>query len=165
MAAPRIPSPRRLLVDKTCSICGFELYWPIRALSHSFVGLYDDARFPGRCIVTLGRHFNHLEDVPNDLSLGFFMDIRRASRAIRTVTGCPRVNVAILGNAESHVHAHLIPRYPHLERFPEKSPWNDERTVTRLGDADREVLIARLSETIGGAHPTDADVEDGARLF
>jgi len=36
-----------------CATCGFELHHPIATLSVSALGLYDDARFPGRCILAL----------------------------------------------------------------------------------------------------------------
>lgn len=62
---------------------------------------------------------------------------------LKTVTGSNRINFSILGNMVSHVHAHLIPRYPELETFSGKSPWNDPRKLTSLSEEEEQDLINR----------------------
>src|SRR5690606_22953314 len=47
-----------------CAACGFELARPIARLRASTVALYDDARFPGRCVLALDEHATLLEDLP-----------------------------------------------------------------------------------------------------
>jgi diadenosine tetraphosphate (Ap4A) HIT family hydrolase len=70
----------------------------------SRVGLYDDARFPGRLILSLDEHFEHLEDVPEDLANLFMRDIQLLTRGMRAALMVNRVNVAVLGNQDPHVH-------------------------------------------------------------
>lgn len=86
------------------------------------VGLYSDALFPGRCIISLHDHYSHLHELPPHLAMRFIRAQQRVSEAIMEVTGAVRVNVAVLGNTEPHVHAHLIPRFAH-EPSPERTPW------------------------------------------
>jgi len=111
-----------------CRVCGFSLRLPVARLAASDVGLYDDARFPGRMLVSAHEHFEHLDEmVPDDLGL-FMADVAQTSRALRSPDGVERVNVAILGNRESHVHAHVIPRRagePNAGRAPwdGSEPW------------------------------------------
>lgn len=119
--------------DLGCPHCGFTLWVPIAESCHTTLGLYDDSRFPGRSIIRLKDHFEDLSDLPPDTLIGFMRDIQIAQRAIQSVTRSARVNVAILGNREHHVHAHLIPRFPHAEEFPDCSPWNDRRPKKSLG--------------------------------
>ena len=124
-----------------CSQCGFELWRPIAELEVSDLGLYSDERFPGRCILRLREHWESFEELPEDLVLSFHRDLRRASEAIRTVTGAHRVNFAVLGNTVPHVHGHLIPRIPENEPKPGSSPWDDPRPrVTLLGSEAKRIV-------------------------
>ncbi len=127
-----------------CLVCGFGLWQPIYKLKVSHVGFYSDSRFPGRVIVTLDRHFEQLDEVPKALLAEFMSDIQMTSKAIKCTTGAKRVNVAILGNLDSHVHAHLIPRKPDREPFPTKAPWEDPRPKDGLTSEEEHQLRASI---------------------
>ncbi|MEV5000374.1 HIT family protein [Nocardioides sp. LML1-1-1.1] len=116
-------------------------------MSASSAGLYDDARFAGRLIVSLGQHFDHLDDVPEDLLARFMSDVSRASRTLRLVLSVDRVNVAVLGNQESHVHAHLIPRR-RTDADPTTAPWQDPRPRQRLASHEHSELVALLRSVV-----------------
>ncbi len=131
-----------------CAVCGFGLWLPVWRLQVSEVGLYDDARFPGRAIVSLTEHFDDFDTVPEELMCEFMADVQQVSRSLRTVTGAPRVNVAILGNQESHVHAHVIPRHPEQEARPKNSPWQDPRPHSKLPPAELQTISARLRDSL-----------------
>lgn len=131
-----------------CPECGFALFNPIGALSSSYVGLYDDARFPGRAILTANSHADHLDEMSESDYLDFMLDVQRAIRILKQATGANRVNVSILGNTESHVHAHLVPRYPEIEYYPGKSPWNDPRPHSVLLETEKAALIATIRELL-----------------
>lgn len=129
---------------EACALCGFELWEPIVSLDVSGVGLYDDARFPGRTLVSLSHHYEHLDDLPPELAARFMHDIQTTARALREALSVQRANVAILGNQEPHVHAHVIPRYPETEPRPFNAPWQDTRQRHPLTDTDRHRLIPQL---------------------
>lgn len=137
-----------LLDENAPCFCGFALWLPIADSEHSRLGLYNDARFPGRSILTLKDHYESLEEVPMETMTGFIEDIQKTMTAIRTATGAARVNVAILGNRDPHVHAHLIPRFPSTEEFPDCSPWNDRRIKTALSEDCRTQVMADISEAL-----------------
>lgn len=130
--------------NEPCPTCGFELYHPIAELKVSRLSLYDDGRFPGRSILALNAHQEHFEDLDEDLSHNFMLDAQNAIQGLKKVTGAKRVNFAILGNAVSHVHAHLIPRYPDLEAKPNSSPWDDPRPRQTLPPERKESLLQEL---------------------
>jgi len=132
-----------------CSSCGFALWNPYGALSVSTLGLYSDSRFPGRTILRLDQHFDQLDEIPVELSSLFMDDIQQTVWRLKEYTGAPRVNVAILGNTESHVHAHLIPRKPQNEPLPTKSPWDDPRPRTALEPAHEELILSELRAIFG----------------
>ena len=127
-----------------CEVCAFELWLPIGKLGVSTLGLYDDARFPGRCILVLDQHEEQWEDLDSALLYSFVDDSQRAIAAIKSVTSVVRVNLAVLGNTDSHVHFHLIPRFPETEELPHKSPWNDKRPVSKLAAERASDLVDAL---------------------
>lgn len=137
-------------VSKACSKCGFSLWLPISGMSVSDLGLYSDIRFPGRCIITLHEHYDQIDQVQGVDMVSFMDDVRFAVDAIRRATGCERVNVAILGNEEKHVHAHLVPRYPATEPKPNKAPWEDPRPRGSLPTETEDLLIEEIRRELDG---------------
>lgn len=134
-SSQRKPSP--------CGKCGFELYNPVSVLNVSNVGMYNDARHPGRLIVTLRRHCEHFDQLrPNTMGM-FMYDVQKCAGILRRIEGVERVNIAILGNKVPHVHAHIIPRYatePNLGR----SPWEDAAPLTELSEERTDAMVALL---------------------
>ena len=96
--------------EYTCDTCSFSVWRPIASLGVSYLGLYDDARFPGRAVLVLGRHAESLEQLGHDEANAFFSDLRLSGTAIRRALNADRINYALLGNIEPHLHWHLIPR-------------------------------------------------------
>ncbi len=135
-----------------CSICGFSLWVPLVTLDVSTLGLYDDARFPGRSILALHEHYEDLSDVEPDLLARFIRDVRRAGRAIKSATEADRMNYAVLGNMAPHVHFHLIPRVLANDPVPRRPPWEHPSAVSplsqdevdRLSDAIADRLLAEI---------------------
>lgn len=132
----------------TCDVCGFELWNPVTDLSASYVSLYDDARFPGRCIVALNTHAETIEDLSLEEANAFMADVYRVARSIKEVTNVERVNIAILGNTVPHIHAHVIPRYPENEPLPHKSIWDDTRKKTLLDENTKDEIISKLRTSL-----------------
>lgn len=133
-------------VRHACKACGFQLWEHLGQIGVCEIGLYDDARFPGRLIVSLIEHYEHLEDAPDELASAFIRDVQFAARVLRDVTGSDRINVAILGNQEPHVHAHVIPRMSSTDPLPQHSPWDDPRPRAKLEPVYRRQLVKRLTE-------------------
>lgn len=117
-----------------CPDCGFDLWIPVANLAASVVGLYDDNRFPGRCLVVLREHHEHLALLEPDLLNLFMADIQAVGRALHEVTGAQRINYALLGNAVAHLHAHVIPRFGTHEPRPDRTPWEHPSPRDSLGE-------------------------------
>lgn len=130
------------MINEKC--CDFVLFQPIHELKTSSLGLYNDSRFPGRCILKLNKHYDHLDEIPDPELYDFMVDVKKCVKVMKHVLQVDRVNFAILGNTVSHVHAHLIPRYPDAEKFPDKSPWNDDRVNETLTEQQLTVLCKNL---------------------
>lgn len=106
-----------------CKRCSFSIWIPIDlGLSVSVSGLYDDARFPGRCIVAYVEHVEHFSDMATAQANAFMEDVRQVAKVLRSITK-GRINYAILGNVEPHLHMHLIPRVLGGDPVPQRPPW------------------------------------------
>lgn len=132
----------------SCPECGFELWLPIGRLSVTTVGLYDDARFPGRLIVALDEHHEHFDELPPELTTRFVADLQAAGRLLRQATGSQRINYAVLGNMEPHIHAHVIPRGGPHDPQPNKAPWQSSAPRAALAADERAKLIADLARAL-----------------
>lgn len=142
--------------SRACA-CGFALWRPLLATRSCTVGHYDDARFPGRLIVSLERHFDFIEDVPDRLAARFMVEISSVAKVQREILQADRINVAILGNQVSHVHAHLIPRYSAEEALPHKAPWEDPRPRAQLSPERLQQVEKALIEGLAAVgHPVPA---------
>ena len=138
-------------VSYTCPQCELALWQPIARLTCSTLGLYDDVRFPGRCLLVFHKHVEDFAALDSQDTLAFIEDAKRAARAIQAATKAPRINYAILGNAEPHLHFHLVPRLDAEDPVPGKSPWNHPDEATPLPAATREKLVAKIAAHIAGA--------------
>lgn len=144
-----------LLPGMACAQCGFMLWLPLETLRVSTVGLYDDNRFPGRSLLALDEHYTDLLDVPDDVMRLYLSDLRDVRTAIAKVTGAPRINYAVLGNAEPHVHWHVIPRHPTDEPLPSNSPWQDPRPKEGMPPAALRRLASELRSCLSDLAATN----------
>jgi diadenosine tetraphosphate (Ap4A) HIT family hydrolase len=130
-----------------CRVCEFTLRLPVAAMVVSDVGLYDDARYLGRLLVSAHEHYDHLDEMPDGVLVAFMRDVRAAMAALRGFDQVERVNLAILGNGDRHVHAHLIPRRPG-EPNVGRAPRDGAGPHGFLEPSARAILMARLANTL-----------------
>lgn len=131
-----------------CSVCGFSLWIPVGRYGVTHVGLYDDVRYPGRCIVALTEHHEHFEQLEASVASKFIRDVQVAGSVIRRVSQAPRMNYAILGNVEPHIHAHVIPRQVGSDPEPQRSPWQNPIPHTKMTDSERDAIVASLTAAL-----------------
>jgi diadenosine tetraphosphate (Ap4A) HIT family hydrolase len=132
-----------------CVECDFELVRPIVQLRTAMLCLYDDGRFPGRCVLALAKHATQLEELPLERLSDLALDTRDAARAIRAVTEAPRINYAVFGTIVPHVHAHLIPRHGPWDKAPRATAWDHPEPARPLDPAEADRLVAALRRRLG----------------
>jgi diadenosine tetraphosphate (Ap4A) HIT family hydrolase len=143
-----VPEPEP--VSYRCSTCGFQLFNPIAELQASTLGLYSDARFPGRALLVFRDHFGDFTTMPSGKSTAAFVeDMQTAGRAIQKAVNARRINYAILGNAVPHVHAHIIPRALEGDPIPNRTPWAHPDEVTPLSDETLAELSRKILKELG----------------
>lgn len=106
---------------------------------------------PGRCIVVLDHHGEHVEDLDRTTYSDFFDDVRVVARVVREALDVPRANLAVLGNKEAHVHAHVFPRGGTDDPVPDRSPWSHPEPEGRLAADELRALGKQISDAIGTA--------------
>jgi diadenosine tetraphosphate (Ap4A) HIT family hydrolase len=142
-----VPEPWR------CAVCGFEQRRPIARLRATTLALYDDARFPGRCVLVWNEHAELVEDLPLDRARDLALDVRDAAAAIRRATRAPRINYAAFGNVVPHVHVHLIPRHGPWDTAPKATAWDHPQPERPLGAEEVERLVAAIRAEIAAVAP------------
>ena len=147
-----------------CDACGFELWEPLLLLEYSVLGLYDDARFPGRCILKYHHHVEHLADLSAYELQHFTEDMRIAGKLLTKAFNPRRINYAILGNAESHLHAHLIPRYG-TDPVPQQSPWNHPEKVSKLSAEKKENIFKEILAALDSQEMSMYDIRADSNLM
>lgn len=133
-----------------CPSCGFAVETPVARLSTATLGVFSDARFAGRCVLVLDQHAEHFEALPPEVAARFVADVQRTARLVRSVTGCERINYALLCNQVPHLHMHLFPRGGPGDPNPRVSPWELPEPETPLSPAELESLREQLVAALPG---------------
>ena len=76
----------------------------------SRVLLVDDANYPWLILVPRRPKLVELIDLDDSGQATLMIEIARASRALKDVTACDKLNVAALGNMVRQLHVHVIAR-------------------------------------------------------
>lgn len=82
----------------------------IRDLEHSRVFLLRDQTHRGRCIVLLKQHARELFELAPEVLGGFMQEVAQVAAAITQLGDCDKVNYAVYGDLNEHIHMHLVPK-------------------------------------------------------
>jgi diadenosine tetraphosphate (Ap4A) HIT family hydrolase len=73
--------------------------------------LMNDANYPWLILVPRRPHLVELIDLDDAGQATLMDEIARASRALKAITACDKLNVAALGNTVRQLHVHVIARF------------------------------------------------------
>lgn len=136
-----------------CPTCGFRLGEPIASLEVSELCFISDRRFPGRCVLTLREHATELFEVSPGARQPYMEDMCRAAQAIKSAVNAFKLNYEILGNADPHVHCHLIPRQ-HDEPNPRVPAWLHPQAQSDLDAKNAQAVKSLIRELLKAGEPT-----------
>ena len=131
-----------------CRECGFEIYLPIVETNDAALGLYDDDRFPGRTLLVVKQHFEHLDELPEQLAMSFASQTATVGQILRNLGLGSRINYAVLGNEHPHVHSHIIPRQVTTDVIPTRPVWEHPRKAQKLDGAVRTRVIEDIQNSL-----------------
>ena len=96
--------------------------WPL-----SRVLVMDDARYPGVILVPRRPGIIEFFDLhPTDRVI-LCEEIALAGGGLKRLTGCAKINIAMLGNIVSQLHIHVVARNPGDQAWPKPIWGNGER--------------------------------------
>ena len=109
--------------------------------------LIDDANYPWMLLVPRRPNVVEIIDLSEAQRAQLMAEIARASKAIKAMTGCEKINVAALGNVVPQLHVHVIARGRSDPAWP-KPVWGAVPPIAYSESALRSVL-ADLRERLG----------------
>lgn len=80
-------------------------------LKTGMVFLLNSKFYPGYTIFTSLIHENELFKLPLDFRQQFLMEMSQVAQAVYEIYSPIKINYELLGNSQSHLHWHIIPRY------------------------------------------------------
>jgi diadenosine tetraphosphate (Ap4A) HIT family hydrolase len=95
---------------------------PVGDLPLSRVLLIDDANYPWILLVPRRPNIVEIVDLGEADRVQLMAEIATASKAIKAMSGCRKINVAALGNVVPQLHVHVIARGPGDPAWP-KPVW------------------------------------------
>ena len=121
--------------------------WPraghhIVNLRETIVALRDDQFFPGWTVLALKRHEVEMYDLTPEERTRVMEDVTDVARALAEVFQARKMNYALYGNQDPHMHWHVIPRLAD-DPAPLETPWNVAHAPIRL---DPAALTARVAQ-------------------
>jgi diadenosine tetraphosphate (Ap4A) HIT family hydrolase len=108
--------------------------------------LIEDANYPWLLLVPRRRDTVEIVDLEYIEQAQLMGEIAEASRALKAITRCDKINVAALGNVVAQLHVHVIARSRGDAAWP-RPVWNAV-PVRAYEPAGRDKLIATLRQRL-----------------
>ena len=83
----------------------------IAEMEHTYFVVGDHQCFKGYALVLSKEHVREPFELPIDVQREHFAEVMRAAKAIHETFAPSKLNYSCYGNAEPHVHWHIVPRY------------------------------------------------------
>lgn len=110
--------------------------------------LFRDQAHKGRCALALNDHKKELFECTEQQRHDYADDLAAASAAIKKLWGCTKINLASFGDANPHLHFHIVPKYEGGFEFGGNFQiTNPEPTL--LSDHEYDVMIRALRSELG----------------
>jgi diadenosine tetraphosphate (Ap4A) HIT family hydrolase len=120
---------------------------PLGDLPLSRVLLMNDANYPWLILVPRRAGVTEIIDLDAATRDLLMQEIGQTSSALRSVTGCHKLNVAALGNVVAQLHVHVIARFQSDPTWP-RPVWGQVAARPYESDAARRA-VASLRQALG----------------
>jgi diadenosine tetraphosphate (Ap4A) HIT family hydrolase len=117
----------------------------------SRVLLMNDAAYPWLILVPRRAGATEIIDLPEPDQSFLLGEGALASRAIKSLTRCDKLNVAALGNSVAQLHVHVIARFRTDAAWP-RPVWGVQ-PPRAYGERDRQAFVAALQRAFGPDSP------------
>lgn len=97
----------------------------------------DDAVYPWLILVPRRDAISEISDLGDDDAAHLMAEITIASRVLKAVTGCDKINIAAIGNMVPQLHVHIVARWRDDPLWP-KPVWGlMQPRASEAGQFDR----------------------------
>lgn len=110
--------------------------------------LFKDQAHKGRCVVALNDHKKELFECTDEQRNAFMADVAAASKAIKELWGCTKINLGSFGDTNPHLHVHIVPKYEGGFEFGGSFEITNPNPV-HLSDDEYKEMIQALKEKLG----------------
>lgn len=110
--------------------------------------LFKDQAHKGRCVLALGDHKKELFECDEQERIDYAEDLALASKAVKKLWGCTKINLASFGDANPHLHFHIVPKYEGGFEFGGNFTITNPNPV-HLTDEEYAEMIAALKHELG----------------
>ena len=110
--------------------------------------LFKDQAHKGRCVLALNDHKKELYECDDQERMDYAEDLALASKAVKKLWGCTKINLASFGDANPHLHFHIVPKYEGGFEFGGNFTITNPNPV-HLSDEEYSSMIAALKEKLG----------------
>jgi len=118
----------------------------IAEMEHTYFVVGDHQFFKGYALVLLKEHVREPFELPLEVQREHFAEVMRAAKAINETFAPLKLNYSCYGNAEPHVHWHVVPRYED-EANPDGDPWRALRAWRdTTPPSEQNISSSRASE-------------------
>lgn len=131
-----------------CAVVGGAAHLSIFRDEHVVAFLDHAPVFPGHTLVVPARHYETIEDVPEDEVAPLFRLARRLSLAFSTALGADGSFIALntrISQSVPHVHVHVVPRRKGDGLF---SPGRGMWVRRRYAHGEAEQVVAKLRSAL-----------------
>jgi diadenosine tetraphosphate (Ap4A) HIT family hydrolase len=80
-------------------------------LSSSVVYLNNEQEYQGRCVVALNYHRTELFQLSSAERSSYLDDVANVARAVHQAFAPAKINYAVYGDIDSHIHFHVVPKH------------------------------------------------------
>lgn len=117
-------------------------------IAHAF-----NSALPGWLVLVPLRHLYALDELDRDESQALGDLLRRATRALRRVTGCEKTYAMSFSEAEGfrHLHVHLVPRMKHFDASvlgAKSIEFLQRPTNEQVSDPDQDWICGKLRSAL-----------------
>jgi diadenosine tetraphosphate (Ap4A) HIT family hydrolase len=123
--------------------------WKISELPTAIAVLRPDQYYPGYTLVVAKTHATELYHLPERESIQYCKDMLRMAQALATAFKPQKMNYALLGNTEAHLHWHLVPRYD-WDPNPQRPIYEYPHEPKRLTPQEYGIGLNKSTKTATG---------------
>ena len=113
---------------------------PIAQLEASYLCLFKNQYYPGRCIIVANTHHKNLHELPPGEQEVLFRDLAIATKALQNVTQADSISLSDFGDESPHFHFHIASK--HRNGFNWGNPYYSEPIGEKYLDDESFIKVS-----------------------